>query len=94
MRKYKTNRGKFGLQNQYFVFTRRKDQFLRSLNRYSISSIPQSASKVTFEIRFANSLGPCIRVTRGEGGGLPYRFSKVGKNCANFGKKCPDCGRL
>ena len=35
------------------------------------------------------------RVTRGgKGGGLPCPFSKIGKKCPNFEKKCRDCGHL
>ena len=34
------------------------------------------------------------RIQRGEGGGLPCPFSKIGKNCLNLWKKCPDCGHL
>ena len=26
--------------------------------------------------------------------GFPCPFSKIGKNCPNFTKKCPDCGHL
>ena len=28
------------------------------------------------------------------GGRFPCTFSKIGKNCANLEKKCPDCGHL
>ena len=30
----------------------------------------------------------------GEGAGLPYPFSKIGKKYPNLEKKCPDCGHL
>ena len=30
----------------------------------------------------------------GEEGGLPCTFSKTGKTCANFGKKCPNYDHL
>ena len=30
----------------------------------------------------------------GGGGGLPCPFSKIGKNCPNLEKKCPDFGHL
>ena len=37
----------------------------------------------------------CRRVTRrGEGGGLPFPFLKIGKKCPNLEKKCADCGHL
>ena len=36
----------------------------------------------------------CLDQWRGEGGGLPFPFSKIGKKCPNFENKCLDSGHL
>ena len=55
-------------------------------------------SKVMQKINFTGNLIEQLirRITRGGEGEArsPCPFSKIGKGCPNFGKKCPDCVHL